>query len=131
MTIDQIILLIIFLVLIGIALYHLFRFLQGKNAGTDLEEEEFSKDLRRVQVIDIRETDEFNAEHILGARNIPYSQFKMRMPELRKDMPVYLYGSNKYFANRASLLLKNEGYQDIYRLKGGYDAWNGRIKRKK
>ena len=32
--------------------------------------EEFGKDLRHGQLIDVREKDEFKAAHILGARNV-------------------------------------------------------------
>lgn len=129
MDVNQVIILILVLVLIAVGLYYLIRFFQGRSAGTDLEEEEFSKDLRKMQLIDIREPDDFKAGHILGARNIPSTQFKVRLAELRKDKPVYLYGSGAFVMNRISLLLKNEGFDDIYRLKGGYDSWSGKIKR--
>ncbi len=36
-----------------------------------LTEEEFKKGYRKAQLIDVREPNEFDAGHILGARNIP------------------------------------------------------------
>lgn len=47
--------------------------------------------MRRAQIVDVREKDVFNSGHILGARNIPYSQLKQRSGELRNDQPIYLY----------------------------------------
>ncbi|MCQ9209095.1 rhodanese-like domain-containing protein [Granulicatella seriolae] len=92
--------------------------------------QEFGQDLRKVQLIDLRERDEFNNAHILGARNIPNSQFKARMGEIRKDQPVYLYDMGVNVSGRAAFRLKRAGYNNIVILKGGFDAWNGKIKRK-
>jgi len=110
------------------ASYEVIQYFRRKNAGEDLTAEEFKKEMRRAQIIDLREKDEFDAGHILGARNIPFLQFRQRMPEIRKDQPVYLYDERETFSRRASLLMKKEGYTKIYRLKDGYDKWDGRIK---
>ena len=72
--------------------------------------EEFGKDLRHGQLIDVREKDEFKAAHILGARNIPYSQFKERFMELRKDQPIYLYEEGVSIAGRCAYRLKKNGW---------------------
>ena len=92
--------------------------------------EEFGKDLRHGQLIDVREKDEFKAAHILGARNIPYSQFKERYMELRKDQPIYLYEEGVSIAGRCAYRLKKNGYTNIYILKHGFEAWNGKVKKR-
>lgn len=76
--------------LLGIIGYEAYGYFTRKRAAVELTEEEFKKDMRKVQVIDVREKAEFDASHILGARNIPYSTFKTRYTEIRKDIPVYL-----------------------------------------
>lgn len=43
-----------------------------------LTEAEFIKGYRKAQLIDVREPNEFEGGHILGARNIPLSQLKRR-----------------------------------------------------
>ena len=55
--------------------------------------EEFGKDLRHGQLIDVREKDEFKAAHILGARNIPYCQsLVVALTVLRKmDIQISLF----------------------------------------
>ena len=44
----------------------------------NLNEEEFRAGYRKAQLIDVREPNEFDDGHILGARNIPLTQIKMR-----------------------------------------------------
>lgn len=112
-------------------LYELSQFFRRKKAGSDLTADEFKKDMRRAQIIDLREKDDFNAGRILGARNIPFLQFKQRLNEIRRDQPIYLYDDNETFSRRASLVLKKEGFTEIYRLKGGYADWDGKIKKSK
>lgn len=95
-----------------------------------LTEEEFKETMRKAQVIDVREKDTFDAGHILGARSMPYSMLKTTIGSLRKDQPVYLYDQKKALSIRAANLLRKNGYTDIYILKGGYDGWTGKVKKR-
>lgn len=128
MDINTVIIILLIIAALALLAWWLYRYIDGKRAGLDITEEEFSQDIRRKQVIDLREADEFEKGHILGARNIPLSQLKMRVAELRRDRPVYLYCQKNNMAQQASAILKKEGYDPIYRLKGGYEEWTGRIK---
>ena len=67
--------------------------------------------------------------HILGARNIPYSQFRQRYKEMRADIPVYLYDQNGGKSARAALFLKKKDYEQLFHLQGGFRQWTGRIKK--
>ncbi|TDQ41665.1 rhodanese-related sulfurtransferase [Aureibacillus halotolerans] len=96
---------------------------------TSLSQTEFREGYRKAQLIDIREPQEYEGGHILGARNIPLSQLKMRIKEIRKDKPVYLYCQNGTRIGRAASMLKKHGCEDINELKGGFKKWNGRIKK--
>lgn len=110
-------------------LYLLYRFIMGKRAAKTLTSDEFRQNMRKVQIIDVRERPEFEAGHILGARNIPFTQFKERYVEIRRDQPVYLYDQRTTFSSRAAAHLKKNGFEQIYVLKGGYDSWDGKIKK--
>ena len=115
--------------IIGYAIYQAYFYFQRKNASTTLTAEEFRKDLRKAQMIDVRERTEFDAGHILGARNIAYSAFKQRYQEIRKDQPIYLYDQNSMLSGRCAAILKKNGYKNIFILKGGYAGWDGKVKK--
>ncbi len=125
----QIITIILWIGIIAFGIYQLFLFIQRKNSATLLPPEDFRKNIRKVQVIDVRESPEFQAGHILGARNIAFTTFKERFPEIRKDQPVYLYDQRTSLSGRAAAILKKNGYKQIFILKGGYDKWDGKIKK--
>lgn len=117
------------LILWGI--WELVQFYRRRKAAVALTNEEFQQNLRKVQLIDVRERDDYNAGHILGARNIPIFELRQRHVELRKDQPIYLYEEGSYGAYRAAIELKKHGFEDLYVLKDGYKNWEGRIKRNK
>lgn len=119
---------------IGLILWGIWELIQlyrRRKAAEALENSEFKKNLRKKQLIDVREKDEFDAGHILGARSMPFFEIKQRHIELRKDQPIYLYEDGTYAAYRAAIELKKQGFEDLYVLKGGYENWDGRIKKNK
>ena len=113
--------------IVGFSLYNFFR---QKKILTTLSEEEFTAGYRKAQLIDVREPQEFENGHILGARNIPVTQMKQRLVEIRPDKEVYLYCQGSTRSNRAAELLHKKGYHHLYQLKGGFKKWNGKIKTK-
>ncbi|BCA85525.1 sulfurtransferase [Enterococcus saigonensis] len=117
-------------ILLGIGLNELYLRIMAKKSATTLEQEAFREGMRKAQVIDVREKDEFDAGHVLGARNIPYSVLKNSIGSIRKDQPVYIYDQKRAIAVRAANRLRKAGYTDIYLLKGGYQSWEGKVKKK-
>ena len=125
MSYSNIVLIIILFALLS---YSLFNYFQRKRIIKVLTQEEFIEGYRRAQLIDVREPNEFESGHILGARNIPLTQLKMRMKEIRPDKPVYLYCQGSSRSGRAAQMLYKKGYKQLYQLKGGFKKWTGRIK---
>ncbi|KMY43796.1 hypothetical protein AC622_05675 [Bacillus sp. FJAT-27916] len=121
-------------ILIGLAVliiaYSIYSYFSTKKMVKTLSQEEFKAGYRKAQLIDVREQNEFDGGHILGARNIPSTQLKMRMKELRKDKPVYLYCQSGMRSTRAAQMLYKNGYRDLYQLDGGFKKWTGKIKSK-
>lgn len=113
-----------------IVAYVLINSFRLKKAVTNLTQEEFIKGYRKAQLIDLREPKEYEAGHILGARNIPMTQMNQRHKEIRPDLPVYLYCQNTGRSARAALMLKKKGYSQIYQLQGGFKTWTGKVKSK-
>ncbi|KDE46538.1 hypothetical protein DI43_12375 [Geobacillus sp. CAMR12739] len=120
------------LIILGaIIIYSVITYIWQRRIVKSLTEEEFRAGYRKAQLIDVREPDEFAAGHILGARNIPLTQLGMRMKELRKDQPIYLYCQNGLRSGRAAQMLYRKGYRDLYHLKGGFKTWTGKVKKKR
>lgn len=118
----------ILIILGAIIVYSVVTYLYQRSIMKTLTEEEFKAGYRKAQLIDVREPNEYESGHILGARNIPLSQFRHRYKEIRPDKPVYLYCQNSVRSGRAAQMLKRKGYKDIYNLKGGFKKWTGKIK---
>ncbi|WP_017726978.1 rhodanese-like domain-containing protein [Halalkalibacterium ligniniphilum] len=121
----------LWLVLIGLLTYLLFKRLYTPKYLKTLTQEEFIKGYRKAQLIDVREPREYEGGHILGARNIPLSQLRQRIKEVRPDQPVYLYcQSGARSRQAATILKKKQNVEDLNHLKGGFRKWTGKIKKK-
>ena len=120
---------ILLIILLWIIINQIVTYVRGRNAATFVDNDQLKKAMHHAQIIDVREEDVFKSGHILGARNIPFTQFKLSMGSIRKDMPVYLYDQGKALSVRCAILLKKEGFSKIYVLKGGYNKWDGKKKK--
>ncbi|MBT2693430.1 rhodanese-like domain-containing protein [Bacillus sp. ISL-55] len=123
---------LIFLIVLTVAviLYSVFMYFRQKKILKTLTEEEFIAGYRKAQLIDVREPNEFAGGHILGARNIPLTQLKTRLKEIRPDKPVYLYCQSGSRSGRAAQMLYKKGYKDLNQLQGGFKKWGGKVKAK-
>ncbi len=124
---------ILFSIILIYGLYRLYFYFMRKRSATLLTQEAFKENLRNAQVIDVREKEEFNRGHIMGARSVPYTISKTHkeyLTAIRKDKPIYLYDNRTNMSTFMAKLLKKEGYTDIYILKGGYTDWAGKTKKK-
>ncbi|MDR6998718.1 rhodanese-like domain-containing protein [Neobacillus niacini] len=118
------------IIIVAVAIYTVFTYFYQKKIVNTVSEEDFRAGYRKAQLIDVREPNEFDAGHILGARNIPMSQIRMRMKEIRPDMPVYLYCQSGMRSGRAAQFLYRKGYKDLTQLQGGFKKWTGKVKAK-
>lgn len=71
-------------------------------------------------IIDVREKNEFEQSHIIGALNIPLSEIRDRLDEIPKDKPVYLHCRSGQRSYNATLALLHLGFKDVYNISGGY-----------
>lgn len=97
--------------------------------GGEISAVEFEETMRKAQIIDLREKKDFDANRVLGARNLPYTQLTTRYAEMRKDLPVYLYDETGALSIRAAGKMKKQGFQHVYWLKGGFRDWSGKTKK--
>ncbi|CAM3997917.1 rhodanese-like domain-containing protein [Catellicoccus marimammalium] len=129
MSVIAVVNLILIIILVGLLANMLYVYVSLKRKATQLEEAEFRVQSKNQQLIDTRERDSFNAGHIMGARNFPYSMLKEVGQSLRKDRPIYLYAQTKGMEARSVNVLYKQGFRNIYVLKGGFDQWTGRVKK--
>lgn len=74
-------------------------------------------------LLDVRTAAEFDAGNITGAVNIPVDEIRQRLAELPPDKKIYIYceaGLRGYLAHR---ILRQNGYEEVYNLSGGYISW--------
>ncbi|MER2037199.1 MAG: FAD-dependent oxidoreductase [Solibacillus sp.] len=71
-------------------------------------------------IIDVREENEFANGHLKNAKNIPLSQFRERMHEIPKDVPVYIHCRSAQRSYNAVMALENSGYDNVYNISGSF-----------
>lgn len=71
-------------------------------------------------IIDVREKDEYELSHIVGAKNIPLSEIRQRINEIPKDKPVYIHCRSGQRSYNAFMALKQLGFENICNISGGF-----------
>ena len=79
---------------------------------------------KTLNLIDVREADEFAAGHLPGAINLPLSDFLERYGELDKDKSYHIICRSGARSAQACAFLEEEGY-DVTNVAGGTIAWMG------
>jgi adenylyltransferase/sulfurtransferase len=80
-----------------------------------------------IQIIDVRETSEYEAAQI-GGELIPLGTIPNHVSKISKDKKVIIHcRSGKRSENAIRFLESNFGYQNLYNLKGGILAWKAEI----
>jgi len=75
-------------------------------------------------LIDVRRKDEYDAGKIADAINIPVDEIRNRLEEIPKENTIYIYceaGQRGYLAQR---ILRQNGFENVYNLSGGYHTWS-------
>ncbi len=74
-------------------------------------------------VLDVRDTGEFGAGHLPGARNIPLPELDKRAAELPAGKPVLICCDSGARSGRAAGVLRKAGREQVFNLDGGLAAW--------
>jgi sulfur dioxygenase len=79
----------------------------------------------RVQIIDVRDADEFTGTlgHIRGAKLIPLGELRSRAADIDRDRPVVTVCRSGARSAQAVVMLQKEGWRDIANLHGGMLRW--------
>ena len=79
-----------------------------------------------VQLVDVRTPKEYKAGHIDDAININiYNRetFTTKVKQLNKQAPIYVYCHIGGRSGKASKILDELGFKNIYDFSGGWKAW--------
>jgi rhodanese-related sulfurtransferase len=81
---------------------------------------------KQAIIVDVREEDEWNQQHIPGALHIPLGQLNSRLAELEqhKETPIITQCQSGRRSQQALTVLKSLGFSKVYNLEGGIMAWN-------
>ncbi|GAB2023528.1 rhodanese-like domain-containing protein [Pseudolactococcus yaeyamensis] len=121
---------LLFLIVVAMFGYPFVNKFRIKSVAKVVDNATFSEQLIGGQLIDLRESAAYRIVHILGARNLPFSQFDQSLSAIRKDKAILLYEDGKPVVSvRAALKLKKAGYTNILILKTGIKGWHGKIKK--
>jgi len=76
-------------------------------------------------VLDMRSAESFSRGHIVGARNVPMDELDGHLDKLArfKSKPVVAVCDAGITSSKAVNTLRNSGFESVYNLKGGMNAW--------
>lgn len=81
-----------------------------------------------VNLVDVRESDEYALGHVPAAINLPLSELVSRYTELSTDKPYHIICQMGGRSAQACAFLESEGY-DVINVNGGTAAWTGELER--
>ena len=81
------------------------------------------KNDKEILLIDVRSPQEYKESHLEGAINLPLYDIEEKVREQikRKDTPMIIYCQSGSRSRRAMQILRQEGYENLYEIKGGLD----------
>jgi len=78
-----------------------------------------------VRVIDIRQPAELNSGIIPGAEALPMHTIPLRLSELKRDETLIMVCRSGARSAQACMFLQQQGYENVFNLRGGMMAWAG------
>jgi glyoxylase-like metal-dependent hydrolase (beta-lactamase superfamily II) len=77
-----------------------------------------------VQLLDVRRAPEWQAGRIPGAIHKPLDSLSRSLDGLDPARPTFVHCKSGYRSMIACSILQRAGFQDVYNVTGGYDAWS-------
>ncbi len=79
-----------------------------------------------IAKIDLRTPSEWEGGIIDGAQLIDFNAgiFEQNLPDLDKDKTYFIYCRSGGRSGKALKMMKAQGFDKVYELKGGYNAWS-------
>jgi len=74
-------------------------------------------------LLDVRNSGEWNAGHLHGARHIPLGDLVQRFGELDRASMTVVHCAGGYRSSIATSLLRRAGFHNVANVTGGFNAW--------
>lgn len=76
-------------------------------------------------LLDVRTENEFQSGHLDGAIHLNYFDYDLieRIEKLDPQKPYFIYCRSGRRSIRVCVLMRNSGFQHLYHLDGGINAW--------
>jgi thioredoxin 1 len=83
-----------------------------------------------AQLVDVRTSGEYGGGHLPKAQNIDYksADFTTKIQTLDKTKPVFVYCLSGGRSGEAMTILKQNGFNEVYNMGGGYLKWTSKMK---
>jgi glyoxylase-like metal-dependent hydrolase (beta-lactamase superfamily II)/rhodanese-related sulfurtransferase len=93
----------------------------------ELQPNWLEENLDRVQIVDVREPDEFKGVlgHVPKAKLIPLGSLAEKAKELSKEKPIVVVCRSGARSAQATVMLRNAGFSKVANLAGGMLRWRG------
>ncbi len=98
-----------------------------ENPGVeDIDPKELFEKRAQVKIIDVRRPDEYTGElgHVPGAELMVLDNLPQEISTLPKDQTVVFVCRSGGRSGRATAFAKENGYTQVYNMKGGMLLWN-------
>uniref|UniRef100_A0A7C2WID6 Rhodanese-like domain-containing protein n=1 Tax=Thermorudis sp. TaxID=1969470 RepID=A0A7C2WID6_9BACT len=99
------------------------RLLGGRSVPEVTPEEALRRQQAGALIVDVREPEEWRAGHIPGAVHVPLGELGSRLHELDAERELILVCRSGNRSARATVLLQQAGFRQVYNLSGGLIAW--------
>lgn len=92
----------------------------------DIDPDELAMDIphdNKLEILDVRKPDEFDAGHIKGAVNLPLDAMKdtLTMAQIDDENNLYIHCAGGYRSVIAASLIKKQGFHNIRNVVGGFN----------
>lgn len=104
---------------------------KGANNLNNMTTNELEQTLQQdetIQLIDVREPDEYAGGHIKQAKNVPLSELTERTNELDPSRPLHVICLSGGRSMNAAMYLEQAGF-DVTNVDGGMMSWEGNVTR--
>ncbi len=85
-------------------------------------------DRGNIFILDVRTQDEYDAGHIRDSirnpvQEIPQQELNKSLAEIPRDKKILVYCRTGHRSTLASEILVNNGFKEVYNMKGGITEW--------